>query len=351
MSGAAYPGFTGTDPSEGRTVTTAVAPPTTGPASSRSSLQSLMAQLAGQVSRGTNAFPTAHQPYADAALAQVLMSIEGAAAGAGHADLQADIAALLGGGGGTVTAVSGSGEEDGRGAGRRRSKARRTDPEEEDEDYTEGEDERDGRRRGSRGNGGGPTSSGLGRPIAYSGDPLDEHLTEEERRRLKRRIANRESARRVRQKRQEQMEDLQGKVSALTHQNARLLSHIASAEQTRQGMQAQVMELREALAAKAAETSGLLAEAMALRKSLTDRGVDPAAVVAEALNGGRSSSGAAMAMANGMAAAPAPAPAHAPAAHAANGAPLPPGAAGGGASAFAPVQGIGGGRLPSRPGS
>lgn len=49
----------------------------------------------------------------------------------------------------------------------------------------------------------------VGRPITYKGDPEANDLTEEERRRIKRRIANRESARRVRQKRHDLMDDLQ----------------------------------------------------------------------------------------------------------------------------------------------
>jgi hypothetical protein len=55
----------------------------------------------------------------------------------------------------------------------------------------------------------------VGRPITYKGDPDSNNLTEEERRRIKRRIANRESARRVRQKRQDLMEELQMSVSPL----------------------------------------------------------------------------------------------------------------------------------------
>ena len=38
----------------------------------------------------------------------------------------------------------------------------------------------------------------MGRPIAYRGDPNAPHLTPAERRRIKRRVANCESARRVR---------------------------------------------------------------------------------------------------------------------------------------------------------
>ncbi len=52
----------------------------------------------------------------------------------------------------------------------------------------------------------------MGRPIAYKGDPNAPELTEAERRRIKRRIANRESARRVRHKRMELLDELQGKV-------------------------------------------------------------------------------------------------------------------------------------------
>ena len=53
----------------------------------------------------------------------------------------------------------------------------------------------------------------VGRPIAYKGDPNAPSLTEAERRRIKRRIANRESARRVRARRQGSLEELQVKVT------------------------------------------------------------------------------------------------------------------------------------------
>ena len=127
-------------------------------------------------------------------------------------------------------------------------------------------------------------SSGLGRPITYSGDPVADNLNEDERRRLKRRIANRESARRVRQKRQEQMEDLQQKVTALTHQNARLLAHIATAEHNRQSMQNHVILLRERFAAQVTENSSLLSESLALKKALQGAGINPAEVVKSILH-------------------------------------------------------------------
>ena len=52
----------------------------------------------------------------------------------------------------------------------------------------------------------------LGRPVTFKGDPESAALSEGERKRVKRRIANRESARRVRQKRQVLMEELHCKV-------------------------------------------------------------------------------------------------------------------------------------------
>ena len=58
----------------------------------------------------------------------------------------------------------------------------------------------------------------VGRPIAYKGDPNASNLTEADRRRIKRRIANRESARRVRARRQGTLEELQVKVcSTVSH--------------------------------------------------------------------------------------------------------------------------------------
>lgn len=53
----------------------------------------------------------------------------------------------------------------------------------------------------------------VGRPIAYRGDPNAMSLTDTERRRIKRRIANRESARRVRARRQGILEELEVEVS------------------------------------------------------------------------------------------------------------------------------------------
>ena len=53
----------------------------------------------------------------------------------------------------------------------------------------------------------------VGRPIAYSGDPFSPDLEPEQRRVILRRIANRESARRVRARRQDELDRLSQRVS------------------------------------------------------------------------------------------------------------------------------------------
>ncbi|GAB4824104.1 hypothetical protein N2152v2_011150 [Parachlorella kessleri] len=104
---------------------------------------------------------------------------------------------------------------------------------------------------------GGPKRKQVGRPLKYKGDPNAPHLTEEERRRIKRRIANRESARRVRQKRNEYMDDLQSKCTALSQQNARLLSHVAALESQNRTLVAQVGLMRDKYNIKAGENAQL----------------------------------------------------------------------------------------------
>jgi hypothetical protein len=120
----------------------------------------------------------------------------------------------------------------------------------------------------------------VGRPRGYAGDPDFASLGEEDRRRLKRRIANRESARRVRAKRQEMMDELQQKITALSHQNARLLAHIATAEQSRQSLQSQLSIIRERFAGKLQENTNLLTECAALRHALQEKGINPADAIA-----------------------------------------------------------------------
>ena len=67
----------------------------------------------------------------------------------------------------------------------------------------------------------------VGRPIAYSGDPFSPDLEPEQRRVILRRIANRESARRVRARRQDELDRLSQRVSCL---NSALSGNITSRE-------------------------------------------------------------------------------------------------------------------------
>ena len=63
--------------------------------------------------------------------------------------------------------------------------------------------------------GAGPSTHGtrkIGRPVAYQGDPDSSSLTALERVQIKRRIINRESARRLRVRRQESLDVIQAEV-------------------------------------------------------------------------------------------------------------------------------------------
>ncbi|KAK9794664.1 hypothetical protein WJX73_003249 [Symbiochloris irregularis] len=69
----------------------------------------------------------------------------------------------------------------------------------------------------------------LGRPCIYRGDPDAKHLTEQQRRQIKRRIGNRESARRMREKKQAdeqclktQLEAVRGQLKASEEKNTSL---------------------------------------------------------------------------------------------------------------------------------
>ncbi|KAL4444964.1 hypothetical protein ABPG77_004014 [Micractinium sp. CCAP 211/92] len=106
----------------------------------------------------------------------------------------------------------------------------------------------------------------LGRPLAYKGDPDSPELTDAERRKIKRRIANRESARRVRAKRAELLEELQIKVTALTQQNGQLASHCTVMESQRNMLLQQNALLQQKLSQKSEESVSLLNQVFALRR-------------------------------------------------------------------------------------
>lgn len=111
-----------------------------------------------------------------------------------------------------------------------------------------------------------PSRKRVGRPLAYNGNPDAPHLTDQERRKIKRRIANRESARRVRAKRAELMDELQIKCTTLGQQNARLMTHVALMENQKAVLAQQVGVLQEKLTEKANEALKLYNQLFALRK-------------------------------------------------------------------------------------
>eukprot|EP00884_Botryococcus_braunii_P013371 jgi/Botrbrau1/22034/Bobra.0024s0047.1 len=108
----------------------------------------------------------------------------------------------------------------------------------------------------------------VGRPIAFQGDVNAPHLTEAERRRLRRREANRESARRVRMKRQAVLEEVQVKVNLLQEQNQRLRGHLEEVEGHKRTLMHQMSLLRDKWAAAAAENFKLQSELSSLRRTL-----------------------------------------------------------------------------------
>jgi len=85
----------------------------------------------------------------------------------------------------------------------------------------------------------------VGRPITYKGDVNSKDLTEAERRRIKRRVANRESARRVRQKRQETMEEMQSRMDAMQQQTAALSARLQEVEQHKAMLLGQLTQMRD----------------------------------------------------------------------------------------------------------
>ncbi|KAL0029497.1 hypothetical protein WJX77_011945 [Trebouxia sp. C0004] len=83
-----------------------------------------------------------------------------------------------------------------------------------------------------------PKKKKVGRPITYNGDPNAPELTEAERRKVKRRIANRESARRVQQRRKEMIDELQHKLIYIQHHHHHLMQHLSKLELEKGQLQA-----------------------------------------------------------------------------------------------------------------
>ena len=108
----------------------------------------------------------------------------------------------------------------------------------------------------------------MGRPIAYCGDPNSPDLTPAERRRIKRRIANRESARRVRARRQDMIEEMAIKARQMEDQNMQLANHASAVEQQHAAMMAQLGDFNQRLQQTTVENEQLAKEISSLRNAV-----------------------------------------------------------------------------------
>ena len=107
-----------------------------------------------------------------------------------------------------------------------------------------------------------------GRPIAYCGDPNSPDLTPAERRRIKRRIANRESARRVRARRQDMIEEMAVKARQMEDQNMQLASQASAVEHQHAAMMAQLGDFNQRLQQTNTENEQLAQEISSLRNAV-----------------------------------------------------------------------------------
>ena len=108
----------------------------------------------------------------------------------------------------------------------------------------------------------------MGRPIAYCGDPNSPDLTPAERRRIKRRIANRESARRVRARRQDMVEEMAIKARQMEDQNMQLANQASAVEHQHAAMMAQLGEFNQRLQQTNVENEQLAKEISSLRNAV-----------------------------------------------------------------------------------
>ena len=111
----------------------------------------------------------------------------------------------------------------------------------------------------------------VGRPIAYCGDPNSPDLTPAERRRIKRRIANRESARRVRARRQDMIEEMAITARQMEDQNAQLADQASAVEHQHAAMMAQLGEFNQRLQQTNVENEQLAREISSLRDAVQVR--------------------------------------------------------------------------------
>lgn len=106
----------------------------------------------------------------------------------------------------------------------------------------------------------------VGRPITYNGDPNAPELTDAERRKVKRRIANRESARRVQQRRKEMIDELQHKLIYIQHHHHHLMQHLAKLELEKGQLHGHLTHLQQKWTKCTDENSRLHAQVASLQK-------------------------------------------------------------------------------------
>jgi len=109
----------------------------------------------------------------------------------------------------------------------------------------------------------------VGRPISYQGDINSPLLSEAERRRMKRRVDNRESARRVRNKRQSFLQEICSKIATMKSSNASLKAQIAQDQAQSRKMEADIAEARMQFATVEQEGARLRNEVGMLRSHLS----------------------------------------------------------------------------------
>lgn len=107
-----------------------------------------------------------------------------------------------------------------------------------------------------------------GRPIAYSGDPDASHLSIEERRLIKRRISNRESAQRVRQRKQDDNEEKLGELDRLKSRHDSMQEHVRDVDQQYAALYSHLQHLTAKCHAAEAAQQRLLGENSMLRQML-----------------------------------------------------------------------------------
>ena len=113
----------------------------------------------------------------------------------------------------------------------------------------------------------------VGRPIAHCGDPDSPHLTPAERRRIKRRIANRESARRVRAQRQDSLNRMSHRIQDMKEENAELAKHASAVELEHAILTDQLRGLRRHLHQINVKNYEMAREIANLRSKLNVRGL------------------------------------------------------------------------------